>query len=391
MKRGQDITSPSQLIIESCPACGNAEISTTSVSETYFLRAFDAEITINFAACEDCGLLFHLDPLAPEWMPEYYENNNQLRRSVVSENEAAVIEKQAAFVDLETNLKGSHVLEVGPNTGSFLNYLHANFSCLTRFQEFNTEAKRILTDRGHFEDNETAGPYDLIVLRHVLEHIPCPLGTVTGWRPRLKDTGILFVEIPDWSFLDDNTDLVTFEHVNQFSQMALCRLLDRSGFVVVRLEQDITLGYTTCRNRVLRALARPKNVIALDDLPGALEAHQHKAVGQYHIGINRVIEEARLGGLTLGIYGASWWTERALRTTRLREADVVAIFDKDPRKQAKPFMDLPVMGPEKIDEVAPDCILVLNSFESEIKQELKDRGIRANIIGWSDLPGYGSE
>lgn len=69
---------------------------------------------------------------------------------------------------------------------------------------------------------EPNGTYDLVVLAHVLEHVPWPRHTVAAAREKLAPGGVLYVEVPAEAPCD-----VWHEHVNQFSRESLGATLGR--------------------------------------------------------------------------------------------------------------------------------------------------------------------
>jgi 2-polyprenyl-3-methyl-5-hydroxy-6-metoxy-1,4-benzoquinol methylase len=88
-------------------------------------------------------------------------------------------------------------------------------------------------------------PLDVIVLRHVLEHLPDPLGELALMRKRLRPGGALLVEVPN--FAAPTIAFKVFrqrrglrkgglgfigapEHLWQFTRDTLSRMLERAGF-----------------------------------------------------------------------------------------------------------------------------------------------------------------
>ena len=379
-----NVTNIRHEIISHCPVCDSDDLEDTGVAETYYLRAFNARTQIRFSACRSCGFFFQSNPLALELANEYYNANNQLRFTELLEVEEQVHGKQAQFIAGPISFDALKVLEIGANTGKLLDYLKKKHGCDTWFDELNNEACRILIGNHHNKYEDNSGSFDLVIMRHVLEHIVRPHSFLQNHEGALGENGLLFIEVPDWSELDDVTDPVNFEHVNHFSQATLTRLLDRAGFNVVRQEMDRTEGYPTTSNRVLRILARQKRT-PLSEGAAAFHHHYEQGVCRHHVAIDRFIS-AQKNGIRIAMYGASWWTERAFCNTTMDKNVVCAIFDRDPRKQAEPFYGVPVLSPDTIEEVAPDVIFVLNAFEAQIKKELLERGFEGLVIGWTDLP-----
>lgn len=108
------------------------------------------------------------------------------------------------------------------------------------------------------------GPsYDLIVLRHVLEHTHDPVGLLTALRDRLTPTGQVYVEVPN---LDSwwvrglgrrvNTWFVPF-HLWQFSRRSLRAMIDAAGLRATLGTAEMPLAGTA----IAMLAHRPKSLV----------------------------------------------------------------------------------------------------------------------------------
>ena len=372
---------------EECPVCNGRDIPEIGLSETYFIRPFDREITIRLACCSDCGFLFQIEPPDEESLARYYERSFQYRHIEPDIVEEHVHAQQAAFMAGDGELIGKTVLEIGSSTGRFLSHLKVLHGCETWFDELNAEAKVALVQAQGHEDSSAANApesFDYIVMRHVLEHIVDSVGYLKALRPRLGETGTLFIEVPDFSFLDDRTDTLLFEHVNYFSVATLARALDNAGYVAMGLMQSITGSFATCSDRVLRVRARLKPPSQATGTGEAMCRHIERKVRRQHENLLSIVEE--MGPDTrIGFYSASWWTERALLNTDIDRKRIVGIFDKDKKKIGTTYHGLEVHAPQRVNELAPDVMFVLTSFEPQIKRDLRAMNFTGRVVGWSDL------
>jgi SAM-dependent methyltransferase len=114
-----------------------------------------------------------------------------------------------------------------------------------------------------YKGSPTITKIDLVVLRHVLEHIFDLNSFINHIRCILKDDGCLFVEVPDWSWLDRKTDPLIFEHLNQFSTYNLIYLMKRLGWQCEAVEKSIVANDPATPNRVQRLLFKPTKVPVL--------------------------------------------------------------------------------------------------------------------------------
>lgn len=124
--------------------------------------------------------------------------------------------------------KGSRIVEVGCGKGSFIELVEADqYFSITGFDatyEGNNPSviKRYLSANDHLRT-------DIIVLRHVLEHIKAP-HTFLDMLKSVFQTGKIYIEVPNYDWIVANRTFfdITYEHVNYFSQQALSALFSDS-------------------------------------------------------------------------------------------------------------------------------------------------------------------
>ena len=103
-----------------------------------------------------------------------------------------------------------------------------------------------------------AGNYDLVVLSHVLEHLPAPFSLLEEIAPLLRRGARLYVEVPYERLMNELADISSgtlwhskyhwHEHINFFSKAALKALVARAGLVVEQFveRQDSSESSVLC-------------------------------------------------------------------------------------------------------------------------------------------------
>jgi len=165
----------------------------------------------NVVRCKNCGLLYTNPRPKPatisKYYPESYSNfllSNRffsLLRHVVFGNE----------LNLFSNIvkKNSRVLEIGCGTGEYLSYLkHKGYEvegielskyCIdTAWNKYGLNIKQGTI----FDYKNKENYFDLIIMRHVLEHVPDPLETIKAIYKMLKENGTFFCLIPNAASYD---------------------------------------------------------------------------------------------------------------------------------------------------------------------------------------------
>lgn len=92
-----------------------------------------------------------------------------------------------------------------------------------------------------------AGDYDLVVISHVLEHLPSPFSLLEVIAPLLRRGARLYVEVPYEKLMSEfnregsgplwQTKRHWHEHINFFSKAALETLISRAGLIIDQLEE----------------------------------------------------------------------------------------------------------------------------------------------------------
>lgn len=122
--------------------------------------------------------------------------------------------------------RGSRIVEVGCGKGSFIDLVEAD----QYFRITGYDATYEGSNPSIFKRYLTTGDElqaDVIVLRHVLEHIQVPqvfLAMLKG----IFGSGKIYIEVPNYDWIVSNFTFfdITYEHVNYFSQQALAALFD---------------------------------------------------------------------------------------------------------------------------------------------------------------------
>jgi SAM-dependent methyltransferase len=269
----------------SCPVCDAHWVSDflfregVPVHQNLLMRDQAAAMNIprgdlDLVVCEDCGFIFNraFDPRKIMY-GEDYENTQACSPSF---NE--YLDGLVRHMIEEQGVRDCHVVEVGCGNGLFLRKLVADDGAGNRGHGFDPSyrgAERELDGRLKFSpryyDSECADvPADVIVCRHVIEHVPQPLQMLEDIKKALARSpkARIFFETPCVEWILANLVVWDFfyEHCSYFSAASLATAFQAAGFEVQSVEHVFEGQYlwleATLPKAAPRVEKRPGTVVA---------------------------------------------------------------------------------------------------------------------------------
>ena len=381
---------PTLIPVAHCRVCKSTSVLDLGINRNYYLANLDQTIALSYAICQHCQFIFQKEYVGDSYLTHYYHHSPMLRRKEPTAFENDQNERQGEFLSRHVMLKERRVLEIGAHAGAFLCYLHQRFGCTAFFEELSEEARSVLASHEclhEFVKHEGEKGVDVVILRHLLEHIFELESFLNYVRSILTNGGSLFIEVPDWSYFDTPTDPLIFEHINQFNTSGLVHLLTRTGWHIEALEKSVYADDPATPNRVQRIVARPNDM----PLPGnaaIIDCFRAFAAVQYD-GWKSAINALVVGeaaGKSIALYPASHLTFEALTESKLGEGNVIGMFDIDSKKHGRKILGLTVYPPEELLLRQPEFILIFTmGYEREIRESFIVLGLQSRIITITEL------
>lgn len=125
--------------------------------------------------------------------------------------------------------RGSRIVEIGCGKGNFVELIESDgYFKIVGFDATYEGSNPSIQKRYLYPSDRLEA--DVIVLRHVLEHIQAPHGFVAMLR-NVFSKGKIYIEVPNYDWIADNQAFfdITYEHVNYFSQQSLRMLFEDSA------------------------------------------------------------------------------------------------------------------------------------------------------------------
>lgn len=221
-----------------CPICGNRNLKSITRKGQFGLPCF-------VSICQFDGLVF----LSPRWSKERYkyfyeqEYDSYYRPNVLNAETDAhkytgIKEISSRLESLNLLKRRKSVLDIGAGMGWSLQWLKQNYSNLCDFSAIESSkhcveniknvvgAKVISTD---VDSPWSLSKFDLIIMRHVLEHFLNPIEALAKVKNNLSNDGVVYIAVPDMMNPKGSLKNYWFRsvHTFYFSEGSLCSIASK--------------------------------------------------------------------------------------------------------------------------------------------------------------------
>lgn len=276
-----------------CPVCSSNSLqgfltrTRVPVHQNLLMRDQRAALDIprgdlSLVACRACGFIFNrtFDPRKILYGADY-ENTQACSPSF---NE--YLDGLARRMIVERNVRDCHVVEVGCGNGLFLRKLVSYDGAGNRGHGFDpsyrgaeSELDGRLKFSARYYDSECADVLaDVVVCRHVIEHVPQPLQVLEDIKKALAHApgARIFFETPCVEWILSNLVVWDFfyEHCSYFSAASLSTAFQAAGFQVQNVEHVFAGQYLWLE----ATLPETTSASDIEKRPGTLVAQAEKFV-----------------------------------------------------------------------------------------------------------------
>lgn len=384
--------------VSSCPGCGGTNLrllSAVSVRRIMMTDGADLLVRLGVSGCRSCGLLFLSPRLSESALQAYYARQSRLPRDVIASASplGRMMDSQIDQImgSVSTNEIRS-VIEIGCAEGFFLGRIRERLARNIDLIGVEPSRRYAETARGRLpgarivegfiEDAELAeGAADLMVIRHVLEHLSLPVTALAKIRKLLDPAGAIYIEVPNAeNFVCGAPHYFSHEHLTYFTSETLSACLARSGFLVSSIEAypgyEHGSGFSY---PVLRAIARPRPGVSPRDVPGqaeriweAYEIADTTYVEAHLTPIQSRLNQLVANGKKLALFGAGPHTMDFLGRLNFRGYPWQLAFDNNPNKAGNHLWDIPIALPTAELLLGVDGVVFSSAeFESEMVAQVK--------------------
>ena len=223
----------------------------TPINHNYLKnKSDDFEIhDFEISFCKECGFIQSPRYVKPK--NELYENYITFSSWKNQPQAQLIINRMSDFLGLEG---GSKIVDVGANDGSFLDLLKKAGYYNASGIEPTSDASKIAKSKSHdiiqdflttdfVHERKLQKKFNVVISRHVLEHILELNDFLRACRLMLLDNGILILELPDHGEAVRYNDYSFWEeHVNYFTESTLNTALKKNGLEIFASEKTLFTG-----------------------------------------------------------------------------------------------------------------------------------------------------
>ena len=337
---------------------------------------------LSFVQCVDCGHVYNCEfdysdvPYSDK--PNLMFNKGRLWSDHLDRVRRLIVERLP---------ERPTVVEIGCGDGSLLRSL-AEARPDGRFAGFDPNAMAdvaagpVELHRCLFEPHRHLAEYrpDLIVSRHVLEHLMNPLGFVQSLAFGASWAGIethLLIEVPciDKALAAGRTVDFYYEHNSHFTTLSLTRLLQRCAAEVELVER----GY---RDEVVFGLARFARQAEQIEFARQALAFRSRTT-EDHANVRRELQSLLAAGKTVAVWGGTGKGAALMAQYGLDAERFPVVVDSDPDKAGTfvPGGGQEIRFRDYLLEHPADVILIATQWRAaDIHLEIQRHGIRCEKI-----------
>jgi len=258
-------------------------------------------------------------------------------------------------------------------------------------KSFTNTDPRIETINDFFQVRLTPDKFistDLIVVRHVLEHVADPAKMVAEAARLLRTDGIIYIEVPNVEDIFTHQKFYDFiyEHVNHFSEKVVYRLLLANG-----IQPISTTSLANGQHMGIVGVKRDEAVYPVQaHLPSDEFEHDREWFSQVkEFQCNKFLQDLQNivdRHKNIAIYGAGAHSTTLCAMLKLPAGSVQCLYDLSPFKHGRvsPLTHIPIVSPNNAESVKEhDALLILAPIhEDDIHRNLReDYGFHGPIYG----------
>lgn len=290
----------------------------------------------------------------------FYENTSSVQEGCKQyygdlNNKEGYIRKIKKYAHMDS------ILDVGCGQGEFLHTVSRYFNNCCGIEPFLHEnkfcAENIKYINEYFSSDLLIPQYDVIASFQVLEHIVDVNEFARAYHKYMKEDGIGVINVPNGNevFMKPCFSQIVMQHINYFSVYSLTGLLNKNGFEILEIENDISAMEITVYFRKNRKVQN-------------IQEHVEK--------LSHALNEELCDYNQIAIWGAGGKADcYASLLQEKNKGKILHIFDSDESKYGGYIggLDISIEQPDTgIIEQMEAVVIFASTYNSEIIKDLTE-------------------
>jgi len=384
-----------------CPLCDGGHLRSflrridVPVHQNLLVTSQEAARTVargelDLVICEDCGFIFNRAfDLALLSYGEHYDNTQSFSTYFEAYLDSLVrdmVERQGVC--------DATIVEVGCGKGHFLKKLVTYPGSNNTGYGFDPSYVGPFADLDgrlnfracYYDQSCTDISADVVLCRHVIEHVPQPVEFLCTVRSALTGSpkARVFFETPcaDWILRHRVIWDLFYEHCSLFTAQTLGFAFRRAGFAIDRVEHTFGGQYLWLEAHVADSDDTLPSASETLGLAATFAVNEHKLLETWFL---RLSELSRCGNVSLWGAGAKGATFANLIDPSCNLID--SLVDLNPNKQGLfvPGTGHPIIAPADCPSRGVRSAVLMNpNYREEVRQLLAEANIALSLHDWSE-------
>jgi 2-polyprenyl-3-methyl-5-hydroxy-6-metoxy-1,4-benzoquinol methylase len=342
---------------------------------------------LRLACCTVCGFVFNesFDGSRLQYGERY--DNSQGHSAAFNEYTQGLVRHLVQ----ERGVVNARIVEVGCGQGSFLRALvaadpgNSGYGFDPSYQGSESDDEGRVSFQNRFYDRDCAEiEADVVVCRHVIEHVPDPLVLLGSVRAALGRSARarVFFETPclEWILRNRVVWDLFYEHCSYFTAGSLAESFGRAGFHVDRVTHVFSGQYLWLEASIGDADVRPdpRRGVPVLELARSYGEHEARVWDAWKARIGRLLEHGPVAVWGAGAKGVTF-ANLVDPTGEILNC----VVDLNPRKQGRflPGTGHPIVGFRDLDaRQIRHAVLMNPNYREENLQLIRGAGLDVSLV-----------
>lgn len=372
-----------------CPVCNGKDNRLVRKIEMIVPTEELLQSCYSLVCCEKCGFIF-ANVNDTKNYDEFYTSMTGAHTTnyTITDDELYLNTGTANFLETFSGIsKNAVILDIGCSYGVLLCVLkergYSNLfgmdldeAAINYLDKKGINARKGSISTTHVGEFE--GKFDVIVMRHIIEHLYDPKACIENAIKWLKPTGKILIEVPNVQLYPKTSPFpgyfVEDYHINHFSLNSLANMMNEYQLIAHEASEVI---YPTLRTlfKIDKEVAReicyePNDIIAIERMFNVPTEEGKRLLSN----IEKIKDDE------IAIWGTSVHVHRLLTYTKLKDCNIQYFVDRSVDIQGKKIMGKVIQSPDKLKDFKGTIVISGKTSKNAILKEIQRLGYNNKVV-----------